>query len=101
MRIRNFIRTGNAFFSQPVRGCDGRGICFYRRKQRERREYSWRGLAVIWRLCGAVEELRPLLIRLRAQLAKALPDAEEVIAYKMPGFTIGSDIVAGYAAFSK
>jgi uncharacterized protein YdhG (YjbR/CyaY superfamily) len=38
---------------------------------------------------------------LRAQLARALPDAEEVIAYKMPGFSIGQSIVAGYAAFSK
>jgi uncharacterized protein YdhG (YjbR/CyaY superfamily) len=47
------------------------------------------------------EDLRPLLVRLRAQLARALPDAEEVIAYKMPGFRIGKAIVAGYAAFSK
>jgi uncharacterized protein YdhG (YjbR/CyaY superfamily) len=47
------------------------------------------------------EVLRPLLVRLRAQLARALPDAEEVIAYKMPGFRIGQSIVAGYAAFSR
>jgi len=52
-------------------------------------------------IAGAPEELRPLLVRLRAQLADALPDAEEVIAYKMPGFRIGTSIVAGYAAFSK
>lgn len=52
-------------------------------------------------IAGAAEDLRPLLVRLRAQLAKALPDAEEVIAYKMPGFRIGQTIVAGYAAFSK
>lgn len=45
--------------------------------------------------------MRPLLTRLRAQLALALPDAEEVIAYKMPGFRIGKAIIAGYAAFSK
>jgi len=38
---------------------------------------------------------------LRAQLARALPDAEEVISYKMPGFRIGKSIVAGYPAFSK
>jgi len=38
---------------------------------------------------------------LRAQLARALPDAEEVIAYKMPGFRIRQSIIAGYAAFSK
>jgi uncharacterized protein YdhG (YjbR/CyaY superfamily) len=32
---------------------------------------------------------------------RALPDAEEVIAYKMPRFRIGQSIIAGYAAFSK
>ena len=52
-------------------------------------------------IAEAPEELRPLLVRLRAELARALPDAEEVIAYKMPGFRIGKSIVAGYAAFSK
>lgn len=52
-------------------------------------------------IAEAPEDLRPLLIRLRAQLVQALPDAEEVIAYKMPGFRIGQSIIAGYAAFSK
>lgn len=52
-------------------------------------------------IAEAPEQLRPLLVRLRAQLARALPDAEEVIAYKMPGFRIGQSIIAGYAAFSK
>lgn len=52
-------------------------------------------------IAEAPEALRPLLVRLRAQLAHALPDAEEVIAYKMPGLRIGQSIVAGYAAFSK
>lgn len=52
-------------------------------------------------IAAAPEDLRPLLVRLRAQLARALPDAEEVIAYKMPGFRIGPAIIAGYAAFSK
>lgn len=52
-------------------------------------------------IAEAPEDLRPLLVRLRAQLASALPDAEEVIAYKMPGFRIGKSIIAGYAAFSK
>ena len=52
-------------------------------------------------IAAASEELRPLLKRLRAQLARALPDAEEVISYKMPGFRIGTSIVVGYAAFSK
>jgi uncharacterized protein YdhG (YjbR/CyaY superfamily) len=52
-------------------------------------------------IAEAPEDLRPLLVRLRAQLARALPGAEEVIAYKMPGFRIGKTIIAGYAAFSK
>jgi uncharacterized protein YdhG (YjbR/CyaY superfamily) len=52
-------------------------------------------------IAQAPEDLRPLLARLRAQLARALPDAEEIIAYKMPGFRIGRSTIAGYAAFSK
>ncbi len=52
-------------------------------------------------IASAPEDLRPLLTRLRAQLSRTLPDAEEIIAYKMPGFRIGKTIVAGYAAFSK
>ena len=52
-------------------------------------------------IAEAPEDLRPLLVKLRAQLARALPDAEEVIAYKMPGFRIGESIIAGYAAFGK
>lgn len=52
-------------------------------------------------IAAAPEDLRPLLVRLRAQLAHALPDAEEVIAYKLPGFRIGQSLIAGYAAFSK
>jgi len=52
-------------------------------------------------IAAAPKDLRPLLAQLRAQLTRALPDAEEVIAYKMPGFRIGQSIIAGYAAFSK
>jgi uncharacterized protein YdhG (YjbR/CyaY superfamily) len=52
-------------------------------------------------IAAAPEPLRPSLENLRSQLARALPDAEEVIAYNMPGFRIGKTIVAGYAAFSK
>src|SRR5262245_66645258 len=52
-------------------------------------------------IAEASKDLRPLLVKLRATLARALPDAEEVIAYKMPGFRIGKSIIAGYAAFSK
>ena len=52
-------------------------------------------------IASVAEEFRPLLADLRAHLANALPDAEEIIAYNMPGFKIGKVIVAGYAAFSK
>lgn len=52
-------------------------------------------------IAAAPEALRPLLVRLRAQLAAELPEAEEVIAYAMPGFRIGGSVVAGYAAFSR
>lgn len=49
----------------------------------------------------APEAFRPLLTQIRALLARTLPDAEEIIAYKLPGFRIGKSIIVGYAAFSK
>jgi uncharacterized protein YdhG (YjbR/CyaY superfamily) len=52
-------------------------------------------------IAAAPKDLRPLLENLRAQLSRTLADAEEVIAYNMPGFRIGKTIVAGYAAFTK
>ena len=52
-------------------------------------------------IAAAPEQFRFWLGRLRAQLARALPDAEEVIKYDMPGFEVEGTIVAGYAAFSK
>ena len=52
-------------------------------------------------IAASAEEFQPLLVRLREQLANALPDAEEIIAYDMPGFGFGKSIIAGYAAFSK
>ena len=52
-------------------------------------------------IAAAPEALRPLLVQLRAQLARTLPDVEEIIAYNMPGFGFGKSIIAGYAAFSK
>ena len=52
-------------------------------------------------IAHAPEAMHSLLAQLRATLAEALPDAEEVIAYNMPGFRIGKTIVAGYAAFTK
>jgi uncharacterized protein YdhG (YjbR/CyaY superfamily) len=42
-----------------------------------------------------------MLGQLRAQLSRALPDAEEVMKYDMPGFQIEEKIIAGYVAFSK
>ncbi|WP_448114690.1 iron chaperone [Mesorhizobium amorphae] len=52
-------------------------------------------------IATAPEQFRPMLSRLRAQLSRALPDAEEVIKYDMPGYQIEETIVAGYAAFSR
>lgn len=52
-------------------------------------------------IAAAPEPFRAVLGRLRAQLSRALPDADEVMKYDMPGFRIGDRIVAGYAAFSK
>jgi uncharacterized protein YdhG (YjbR/CyaY superfamily) len=52
-------------------------------------------------IAAAPEQFRALLGQLRAQLSQALPDAEEVVKYDMPGFQIEETIIAGYAAFSK
>lgn len=52
-------------------------------------------------IAAAPEALRPLLTHVRAQLAHALPDLDEVIRYDMPGFASGKSVVAGYGAFSK
>jgi uncharacterized protein YdhG (YjbR/CyaY superfamily) len=52
-------------------------------------------------IAAAPEPFQPSLKRLRAILARALPDAEEIVAYSMPGFRIGGSVVASYAAFSK
>ena len=52
-------------------------------------------------IAAAPEPFRPALTRLRELLAGILPDAEEIVAYGMPGFTIDGAVVASYAAFSK
>lgn len=52
-------------------------------------------------IAAAPEQFRTLLGQLRATLARALHDAEEVMKYDMPGFQIEETIIAGYAAFSK
>lgn len=52
-------------------------------------------------IAAAPEAFRPVLDHLRDLLRKALPDAEEMTAYNMPGFRIRGTVVASYAAFSK
>jgi uncharacterized protein YdhG (YjbR/CyaY superfamily) len=52
-------------------------------------------------IAAAPEQFRAMLVQLREQLSRALPDAEEVMKYDMPGFQIEETIIAGYAAFSK
>ncbi|WP_226920911.1 DUF1801 domain-containing protein [Georgenia subflava] len=49
-------------------------------------------------IAAAPEPFRPSLKRLRALLAHALPEAEEIVAYNMPGFKIDGSVVASYAA---
>ncbi len=52
-------------------------------------------------IAAAPEPFQPALRRLRAILARALPEAKEIVAYNMPGFSIDGSVVASYAAFSK
>jgi uncharacterized protein YdhG (YjbR/CyaY superfamily) len=52
-------------------------------------------------IAAAPEPFQLSLKRLRSILARALPQAEEIVAYNMPGFMIGGSVVASYAAFSK
>ncbi|MGY5884121.1 iron chaperone [Modestobacter lacusdianchii] len=52
-------------------------------------------------IAAAPEPFQPSLRRVRTILAGALPDAEEIVAYDMPGFSINGSVVASYAAFSK
>ncbi len=52
-------------------------------------------------IAAAPEAFRSELTRLRTLLSEALPEAEEMVAYGLPGFAIGGKVVASYAAFSK
>ncbi|MCT1606985.1 DUF1801 domain-containing protein [Nesterenkonia massiliensis] len=52
-------------------------------------------------IASAAEALQPLLKQIRAQLSEALPEAQEVMKYNMPGFELRDSIVAGYGAFSR
>lgn len=46
-------------------------------------------------IASAAEALQPLLKQIRAQLSEALPEAQEVMKYNMPGFELRDSIVAG------
>ena len=52
-------------------------------------------------IAAAPEPFQPSLRRLRALLAGVLPEAEEIVAYDMPGFRNNGRVVASYAAFSR
>ncbi|WP_029088267.1 iron chaperone [Brevibacterium album] len=52
-------------------------------------------------IAAAPEAFRPVLQHLREVLARVLPEAEEIVAYNMPGFRLGGTVVASYAAFSR
>ena len=52
-------------------------------------------------IAAAPADFHDMLGQLRDQLARALPDATPIVKYDMPGFQIGSAIIAGYAAFTK
>ena len=50
-------------------------------------------------LHGVEEPGRSTLQALRRTILQIVPDAEEVISYRVPAFRVGSETVAGFAAF--
>ncbi len=50
-------------------------------------------------LRGVEEPKRSTLQGLRRTILEILPDAEEVISYRVPAFRVGGQTVAGFAAF--
>ncbi|MBS7545751.1 iron chaperone [Ancylobacter oerskovii] len=52
-------------------------------------------------IAAAPEPFRAVLSQVRAQLSRALPDADDIVKYDMPGLQIAGTVIAGYAAFSK
>lgn len=52
-------------------------------------------------IVAAPEALRPHLAVVRDRLKRALPDAEEVMQYGVPGFRSGNSMIASYGAFNK
>ena len=50
-------------------------------------------------LRGVDEPKRSTLQALRRTILEIVPDAEQVISYRVPAFRLGGKIVAGFAAF--
>ena len=50
-------------------------------------------------LRGVEEPGRSTLQTLRTTIKEIVPDAEEVISYRVPAFRVGGETVAGFAAF--
>ncbi len=47
------------------------------------------------------DDQRATLRALRHLLKSCMPEADEVISYRMPGFRLGKKVVAGYAGFAR
>jgi uncharacterized protein YdhG (YjbR/CyaY superfamily) len=47
------------------------------------------------------EPKRSTLMRLRTDILAVVPQAEQCIAYSMPGFKVDGKVIAGFAAFTK
>ena len=50
-------------------------------------------------LQGVDEPKRSTLQALRRTILEIVPDAEQVISYRVPGFRVGDKTIAGFAAF--
>ena len=50
-------------------------------------------------LAALDEPKRGTLVALRRTILEVVPDAEEVISYRVPAFRVGGKTVAGFAAF--
>lgn len=50
-------------------------------------------------LRGVAEPKRSTLEALRRSILEVVPDAEQVLSYRVPAFRIGGKTVAGFAAF--
>jgi uncharacterized protein YdhG (YjbR/CyaY superfamily) len=51
-------------------------------------------------LAEVEEPKRSTLEEVRRRILEVIPDAEQTISYKIPGFKIDGKVVAGFAAFS-